>query len=47
VGWFEKRRESDLRRSRARTYYDFEMECRWQGWRDHAFGYEEDEGLFR
>jgi hypothetical protein len=31
MGWFEKRRESDLRKIRARTLYDFEAECRRQG----------------
>jgi hypothetical protein len=31
----------------ARRLYAFEMECWRQGWRDHAFAYEEDKGLFR
>jgi len=43
----EKRHESDLRKSRARILYDFEMECREQGWGDLAFVYEEDKDLFR
>ena len=47
MGWFEKRRESDLRRSRARTLYDFEVECRRQGWEDPAFVYDEEHDLFR
>ena len=32
MGWLDKRRESDLRKIRARTLYDFEVECREQGW---------------
>jgi hypothetical protein len=47
MGWFEKRRESDLRRSRARTLYEFEVECRRQGWGDPAFVYDEERDLFR
>jgi hypothetical protein len=47
MGWFEKRRESDLHRSGARTLYDFEMECREQGWGDPAFVYDEENDLFR
>jgi len=30
MGWFDKRRESELRRIGARTLYDFEVECRRQ-----------------
>ena len=47
MGWFEERRESDLRRGRARTLYDFEVECRRQGWGDPAFVYDEEHDLFR
>jgi hypothetical protein len=47
MGWFERRRESDLRRNRARTLYGFEMECRAQGWGDPAFVYDEEHDLFR
>ena len=47
MGWFEKRREPDLRKNRARTLYDFEVECRRQGWGDPAFVYDEEKDLFR
>ncbi len=47
MGWFEKRRESELRRIGARTLYDFEAECRRQGWGDPAFVYDEEKDLFR
>jgi hypothetical protein len=47
MGWFEKRGESDLRKNRARTLYDFEVECRRQGWGDPAFVYDEERDLFR
>src|ERR671911_1858362 len=47
MGWLDKRRESDLRKIRARTYYDFEVECREQGWGDPAFFYDEEKELFR
>jgi hypothetical protein len=36
-----------LRRVAARTFYDFEMECRRQGWGDTAFVYDEEKDLFR
>jgi hypothetical protein len=42
MGWFDKRRESDLRRIAARTHYNFEVECRRQGWGDPAFVYDEE-----
>ena len=41
-GFFGQRR-----RTLARTYYDFEMECRCQGWGDPAFVYDEEKDLFR
>ncbi len=47
MGWFEERSESELRRIAARTLYDFEAECRRQGWGDPAFVYDEDRYLFR
>jgi hypothetical protein len=47
MGWFERRRESDLRKNRARLLYDFEVECRRQGWGDPAFVYDEAKDLFR
>ena len=47
MGWFERRREYELRRIGARTLYDFEMECREQGWGDPAFVYDEEHDLFR
>jgi hypothetical protein len=47
VRWFGKRRESDLRRISARVLYDFEVECREQGWGDPAFVCDEEKDLFR
>jgi hypothetical protein len=47
MGWFEKRRESELRRTRARMLYDFEVECRRQGWGDPAFVHDGERELFR
>jgi hypothetical protein len=47
MGWFDERRETDLRRIRARALYDFEMECREQGWGDPAFVHDEEHDLFR
>jgi hypothetical protein len=47
MGWFERRRESDLRKNRARLLYDFEVECREQGWGDPAFVYDGERDLFR
>jgi hypothetical protein len=46
---FFGRRRSDAERHRAlaRTYYDFEVECREQGWGDPAFVYDEEKDLFR
>ena len=45
--WFGKRSEAELRRIRARTFYEFEMECRRQDWGDLAFVYDEEHDLFR
>ena len=47
MGWFDKRGESELRRIGARTLYDFEVECRKQGWGDPALVYDEEKDLFR
>jgi len=47
MGWFDKRHEADLRKLRARLLYDFEVECREQGWGDPAFIYDEERELFR
>ena len=47
MGWFERHRESDLGKIRARTLYDFEVECRAQGWGDPALVYDEEKDLFR
>ena len=47
MGWFGKRNETYLRKAQARTLYDFEVECREQGWGDPAFVYDEDKDLFR
>jgi hypothetical protein len=46
MGWFEKRHESDLRRIGARTLYDFEVECRRQGWGAPTFAHDEERELF-
>ena len=47
-GFFGRRRSgAERRRTLARTYYDFEMECREQGWGDPAFVYDEEKDLFR
>jgi hypothetical protein len=45
--WFGRRKESELRKIHARLLYDFEMECREQGWGDPAFVYDEEKDLFR
>ena len=37
MGWFESHKESELRKIRVRTLYDFELECREQNWGDPAF----------
>ena len=42
-----KRSEAEKRRMRARLLYDFEMECREQGWGDPVFVYDEEHDLFR
>jgi hypothetical protein len=39
--------KAELRKRRARTLYDFEVECREQGWGDPAFAYDEEHDLFR
>jgi hypothetical protein len=45
--WQPRRSEAERRRIAARILYDFEVECRRQGWGDPAFAYDEDEDLFR
>jgi hypothetical protein len=45
--WPPLRSETERRKTLARTYYDFEMECREQGWGDPAFVYDEEYDLFR
>jgi hypothetical protein len=47
MGWFGKRSEAELRKRSARLLYDFEVECRAQGWGGPAFVYDEDKDLFR
>jgi len=47
MGWFKKRSETEKRRMNARLLYDFEVECRRQGWGDPAFVYDEEKDLFR
>lgn len=44
--WLPRRSESETRRITARTFYDFETECRRQGWGDPAFVYDEENDLF-
>jgi hypothetical protein len=45
--WFEKRSEAEKRRMNARLLYNFEVECRRQGWGDPAFVYDGEKDLFR
>jgi hypothetical protein len=47
VGWFGKRSEVEKRRMDAQLLYEFEMECRAQGWGDPAFVYDEEKDFFR
>jgi hypothetical protein len=35
------------RKRKALLLYDFEVECRRQGWGDHAFAYDEEKDPFR
>jgi len=47
-GFFGRRRsEAGMRKIRAQTRYDFEVECREQGWGNPAFVYDEEKDLFR
>jgi hypothetical protein len=39
--------ETEQRKRNARLLYDFEVECRRQGWKDPAFIYDEEKDLFR
>jgi hypothetical protein len=45
--WPPHRSRAEERRITARTLYDFEVECRRQGWGDPAFVYDEENDLFR
>ena len=45
--WSPRRSASERRIALVRTYYDFEVECRRQGWGDPAFVHDEERGLFR
>ena len=47
MGWFGKLSETEQRKRKARLLYDFEVECRRQGWGDPAFVYDEEKDLFR
>jgi hypothetical protein len=47
ASWPPKRSETEKRRMAARLFYDFEVECRAQGWGDPAFVYDEEKDLFR
>jgi hypothetical protein len=47
MGWLGKRPGAEKRRMSARLLYDFEVECRKQGWGDAAFVYDEEKDLFR
>jgi hypothetical protein len=42
-----KRSGTEQRKIRARVLYDFEMECREQGWGNSAFVYDEEKNLLR
>jgi hypothetical protein len=45
--WPPRRPEAEQRKKKARLLYDFEVECRGQGWGDPAFVYDEEKALFR
>jgi hypothetical protein len=45
--WPPRRSEAEQRRISARVLYDFEVECREQGWGDPAFVYDREHDLFR
>ena len=45
--WPPRRSEAEMRRRAARVLYDFEVECRRQGWGDPAFVYDGENDLFR
>ena len=45
--WPPRRSRTELRRISTRTLYDFEVECRRQGWGDPPFVYDEEKDLFR
>jgi hypothetical protein len=45
--WPPRRSEAEQRRMDARILYDFEVECRKQGWGDPAFVYDEENDRFR
>ena len=45
--WPPRRSEMEKSKMQARLLYDFEVECREQGWGDPAFVYDEDKDLFR
>ena len=47
MGWFGKLSETEQRKRKARLLYDFEVECRRQGWGVSAFIYEEQKHLFK
>lgn len=47
MAWLGKRSEAARRRMHARLFYDFEVECRKQGWGDPVFVYDEERDLFR
>jgi hypothetical protein len=47
MGRFGKGSETEHRKTLAQTLYDFEMECREQGWGDPAFVYDEEKDLLR
>jgi hypothetical protein len=45
MGWFGRLSEAEQRN--ARLLYDFEVECREQGWGEPTFVYDEEKGLLR
>jgi hypothetical protein len=47
MGWFGKRSETEQRKRKARLLYEFETECRTQGWGDPAFVHDLERDLLR
>lgn len=45
--WSPRRSATERRRALVRTYYDFEVEYRRQGWGDAAYVHDEEREMFR